>query len=101
MTRYRIKLRTGETLDVDAESVEEIDDNVYVQVVFTNELDYRYGPKYTYIDTYDELLIGDVVLVPTRHGDRIAVVAELGKGSYTGEISRIIGRYILDDGSRW
>lgn len=68
--------------------IEDIEDKVYVGVEFPHAPELRY----TYIDPSKGLEIGDFVLVPTGHANRLktAIVKQLGKGTCTYRVQKTV-----------
>jgi len=62
-----------------------------VQVIF--DAGYR---RYSYIDPTGNLDVGDLVEVPTGYHNNplIAKVAELGRGSFKGELKTVTAKYV-------
>jgi hypothetical protein len=78
---------------------EEVDLNDYVQVQFLSGPDsYSRSKLYTYIDPGMGLAPGDLVDVPTNYHDHnVAMVKELGRGSWPKSCKAVIGRFARID----
>jgi hypothetical protein len=76
-------------------TVDEVDERVVVQVVFTPN-----GSKYAYA-VPDELSvrIGDAVVTPAGFSNRkgVATVVYLGRGGYTGPLKALVGKVVTQD----
>jgi hypothetical protein len=71
-------------------TIEEIDENVYVQVVYVGN-EYK---RYTYIDPSGDLEIGDFAV---SDNDSIVKVVSLGKGSYSGPYKALKKRLVTEE----